>query len=43
MPTVRNNYKIGRRGWMLWLLIGLLGLGCQTTPQKKETALSHMR
>jgi len=43
MPKVRNDCKTGRRGWMLWLLIGLLGLGCQATPQKKETALSHMR
>ena len=28
---------------MLGFLIGVLCLGCQTSPQQRETALSHMR
>jgi len=43
MPKVRKYNKIGRQGWMLWFLIGVLCWGCQTSPQKKEIALSHMR
>ncbi len=35
-----------RSGWssgMLWLLVGVLCLGCQSSPQRKEEAVSHMR
>jgi type IV pilus assembly protein PilF len=35
--------RIGRRGWIAGVLIGVLLLGCQTSPQRKEEALSHMR
>jgi type IV pilus assembly protein PilF len=40
---VRKSNPIGRRSWMLLFLIGVLGLGCQTSPQQKEAALSHRR
>jgi type IV pilus assembly protein PilF len=43
MPNGRKYNEIGRSGWMLLFLIGVLCLGCQTSPQQKETALSHMR
>jgi type IV pilus assembly protein PilF len=38
-----KNIKIGGSGWILWLLIGMLFWGCQTSPQRKDEALSHMR
>jgi type IV pilus assembly protein PilF len=38
-----KRFQIGRSGWTLWLLIGVLCVGCQTSPQRKEEALSHMR
>jgi type IV pilus assembly protein PilF len=43
MPNSRKDLPIGRSGWILWLLIGVLCIGCQTSPQRKEEALSHMR
>jgi len=43
MPNSVKGFHLGRRGWMLLFLIGLLCWGCQTSPQQKETALSHMR
>jgi type IV pilus assembly protein PilF len=43
MPNSIKGFHRGGSGWALWLLIGMLCWGCQTSPQQKETALSHMR
>ena len=43
MTNSIKGFQVGRFGWMLGFLIGVLCLGCQTSPQQRETALSHMR
>jgi type IV pilus assembly protein PilF len=43
MSHSSKRFKIGWPGCGLWLLIVVLGIGCQTSPQRKEEALSHMR
>ena len=43
MTNSIKGFQVGRFGWVLGFLIGVLCLGCQTSPQQRETALSHMR
>jgi type IV pilus assembly protein PilF len=43
MPNSKKDLPSGCSGWILWLLIGVLCVGCQTSPQRKEEALTHMR
>ncbi len=43
MPHSLKGFPRGWSGCIPWLLIGALCFGCQSSPQLREEALSHMR